>query len=59
MQATHLKQAAKTESHNTSFNPVLVQPIEDKAIKLVESKSGELTKTQSFNRLLEAYGDCV
>ena len=59
MQATQVKQAAKTELLNTSFNTTLVQAIEDKAVKLVESKSGELTKAQSFNRLLEAYGDCV
>ena len=59
MQATQVKQAAKTELLNTSLNPTLAQAFEDKAVKLVESKSGELTKAQSFNRLLEAYGDCV
>ena len=59
MQATQVKQAAKTELLNTSINPALVQQIADKAIKLAESKSGELTKAQSLNRFLEAFGDCV
>lgn len=59
MQATHVKQVVKTELINKSFNPALVQEIEDNAIKSTESKSGNLNKAQSFNRFLEAFGDCV
>ncbi len=59
MQATHVKQVVKTELINKSFNPALVQEIEDNAIKSIESKSGNLNKAQSFNRFLEAFGDCV
>ena len=59
MQATHVKQTVKTELLNKNFNPVLVQEIEDNDIKSTETKSGNLNKTQSFNRFLEAFGDCV
>ena len=59
MQATHVKQAVKTELVNKNFNLVLIQEIEDNEIKSAETKSGNLSKAQSFNRLLEAFGDCV
>ena len=59
MQATNVKQVVKTELLNKSFNPALVQEIEGDDIKSTETKSGNLNKTQSFNRFLEAFGDCV
>ena len=59
MQATHVKQVVKTELLNKNFNPALVQETEDNAIKPTETKSGNLNKAQSFNRFLEAFGDCV
>ena len=59
MQATHVKQVVKTELLNKSFNPALVQEIEGDDIKSTETKSGNLNKAQSFNRFLEAFGDCV
>ena len=59
MQATHVKQTVKTELVNKNFNPVLIQEIEDNEIKSTETKSGNLSKAQSFNRFLEAFGDCV
>ena len=59
MQATHVKQVGNTESMNKNFNPALVQEVEDSAIKSTEPKSGSLNKAQSFNRFLEAFGDCV
>ena len=57
MQATQLKQNVNAELPNKSFNPVLVQQIETEEAKAV--KAAELIKTQSFNRFLEAFGDCV
>ncbi len=59
MQATHVKKIVKTELLNESFNPALVQEIEFNDIKSTETKSGNLNKAQSFNRFLEAFGDCV
>ncbi len=59
MQTTHVKQVVKTELLNINFNPALVQEIEDNDIKSAETKSGNLNKAQSFNRFLEAFGDCV
>ncbi len=59
MQATHVKQAVKAELVNKNFNPVLIQEIEDNEIKSTETKPGNLSKAQSFNRFLEAFGDCV
>ena len=59
MQATHVKQVVKTELLNKNFNPALVQEIDDNEIMSVETKSGNLNKAQSFNRFLEAFGDCV
>ena len=59
MQATHVKQVVKTELLNKNFNPALVQEIDDNDIMSVETKSGNLNKAQSFNRFLEAFGDCV
>ena len=59
MQATHVKQAVKAELVNKNFNPVLIQEIEDNEIKSTETKLGNLSKAQSFNRFLEAFGDCV
>ena len=59
MQATPVKQAAKTALTNKSFNPTLVQKIEVNVIELAEPQSADLNKTQSFNRFLEAFGDCV
>ncbi len=54
-----VKQVVKNDLINKSFNPVLVQKIEANAVKSTEIKPVELSKAQSFNRLLEAYGDCV
>ncbi len=59
MQATPIKQVVKTELLNKSFNPELVQEIEDNVINSAETKSGNLNKAQSLNRFLEAFGDCV
>ena len=59
MQATHVKQVVKTELLNKNLNPALVKEIEDNDIKSPESKSVKLSKAQSFNRFLEAFGDCV
>ena len=59
MQATHVKQAVKAELVNKNFNPVLIQEIEDNESKSTETKPGNLSKAQSFNRFLEAFGDCV
>ena len=59
MQATQVKQAVKTELLDKSFNPELVQEIEDNVINSAETKSGNFNKAQSFNRFLEAFGDCV
>ncbi len=57
MLATQVKQAVNTESGNKTFNPKLVKKI-DKA-EVEATKAIELSKSQSFNRFLEAYGDCV
>lgn len=59
MQETHVKQVVKAELLNKNFSPALVQEIEDNDIKSTETKLGNLSKAQSFNRFLEAFGDCV
>ena len=59
MQATHVKQVLKTELLNKSFNTELLQETEDNAINSAETKFSNLNKAQSFNRFLEAFGDCV
>ena len=59
MQATHVKQVVKAELLNKNFSPALAQEIVDNDIKSTETKSCNLSKAQSFNRFLEAFGDCV
>lgn len=59
MQATQVKQVVKTELLNKNFNPSPVKQVKANAIKLAETQPVELSRTQSLNRFLEAFGDCV
>ena len=57
MQATNVKQVSKPQLANNAIQQVLIKQSEQldiKAAKVIDSN-----KTESFNRFLEAYGDCV
>ncbi len=63
MLATQVKQNAQVKQNvgaellNKSFNPAMLQQIETEEAK--SAKAEKLAKTQSFDRFLEAFGDCV
>ena len=57
MQVANVKQVAKPNLANKAINQTLIQQSEVTKVKV--DNVVELNKTQSFNRLLEAYGDCV
>ena len=62
MQAANVKQVSKQELANITINEALIQKTDSAAVKEDNSKANnvvELTKSQSFNRFLEAYSDCV
>ena len=57
MQATNVKQVSKPQLANNAIQQVLIKQSEQLDIKA--SKEIDYNKTESFNRFLEAYGDCV
>jgi hypothetical protein len=57
MQAANVKQATKLNQANIAINQALTQKTESAKVK--NANVVELTKSQSFNRFLEAYSDCV
>jgi hypothetical protein len=57
MQALNVKQVSKTQRVNKTFHQALIKPSEKLDVKV--EKVTETTKAPSFNRFLEAYGDCV
>jgi hypothetical protein len=57
MQAANVKQVTKQNLVNKIANQALIQQSE--SIKAKTENVVELTKSQSFNRFLEAYSDCV
>ena len=57
MQAANVKQVTKQNLVNKIANQALIQ--QSLATKVKTENVVELTKSQSFNRLLEAYSDCV
>jgi alpha-tubulin suppressor-like RCC1 family protein len=62
MQALNVKQTTNQELANKAINQALIQKTENTKTKVDDSKTHnvvELTKTESFNRFLEAYSDCV
>ena len=62
MLAANVKQVSKQELANITINEALIQKTDSAAVKEDISKANnvvELTKSQSFNRFLEAYSDCV
>lgn len=62
MQVANVKQVAKAALANMAVNQAIIQKAEDDKAKVSNSKTSsvaELTKSQSFNRFLEAYSDCV
>ena len=57
MQAANVKQVTKQNLVNKIANQALIQ--QSQVTKVKTENVVELTKSQSFNRLLEAYSDCV
>lgn len=57
MQALNVKQVSKAQQANKTFHQALIKPSEKLDVKV--EKVAETTKAPSFNRFLEAYGDCV
>ena len=57
MQALNVKQVSKAQLVNKTFHQTLIKPSEKLDVK-VETVV-ETAKAPSFNRVLEAYGDCV
>ena len=57
MQAANVKLVTKQNLVNKIANQALIQ--QSQATKVKTENVVELTKSQSFNRLLEAYSDCV
>ncbi len=57
MQVANVKQVTKPNLANSAVNQALIQQSEVTKAKV--DNVVELNKTQSFNRFLEAYGDCV
>ena len=57
MQAANVKQVTKQNLVNKIANQALIQ--QSQVTKVKTENAVELTKSQSFNRFLEAYSDCV
>ena len=57
MQAANVKQVTKQNLVNKIANQALIQ--QSQVAKAKTENVVELTKSQSFNRFLEAYSDCV
>jgi hypothetical protein len=57
MQAANVKQVTQHNLANKAINQAIIQKPEINKAK--QDNVVELNKTQSFNRFLEAYSDCV
>jgi hypothetical protein len=57
MQAANVKQVSKTQLANQAYHQTATKKSQKQDVKL--EVVAEPTKAPSFNRFLEAYGDCV